>query len=47
MKFLVKPISDKFEGGCFGNSQAKLDFNGQSGCNPKFQPIYAYCPRRG
>ena len=33
MKFLVKPINNKFEGFCFGGSHAKLDCNGQCGCN--------------
>jgi len=36
MKFLVKPINDKFEGYCFGNFQTKLDCNGQSGCTGQF-----------
>ena len=29
MKILVKPIKDKFEDFCFGNSQAKLDCHEQ------------------
>jgi len=39
MKFLVKPINNKFEGYCFGNSHAKLDSDGECFCAAH----YCYC----
>jgi len=51
MKFLVKPINNKFEGYCYCPGQCGCNGQGGGGggggCNAEVVPIYAYCPRRG